>query len=230
MRQLAFLLTRSLLTGSLSVGSVGISAIGLPAFAQTPTCQPPRADQYLLLVRNQSAETTNQLRQLLPSNAVLNTCDYLGATVVRVESFATSEIANAWSRYLNEMAGLQVFVARPSANAIATTPPQPTTPAVGGTSSAPNSSTPFNPQALGVGYAVLVQYFNRPETATEVRQATSRNVGVAAFEQRPYLLANYTTDATAAAATLKSLTDRGLTAAIVDSRRVTLLSPTVANF
>jgi hypothetical protein len=73
----------------------------------------------------------------------------------------------------------------------------------------------------------VVSFFNKPELASTVRQVTTRDVGLVAFEQQPYLLASYTTDAVAASNLLRSLSDRGLTAAIIDSRRVVLLTPAV---
>jgi cell division septation protein DedD len=235
------------------VGMLG-STPGRSIAQSLPNCDPPRPDEYLLLVRNPNAETQNQLRQLLPSNAVLIDCRYDNNPVVRVEGFVSEEIANAWGQYLSSSAGLQAIVARPPAAAAAAnfpsptqvppsqpTPPNPApatppaSPAANSPSPAPTpqptaaQSTPtFNPQPLGTGYAVVVNYFNRPEVALDVQQVTSRDVGLVAFEQRPYLLAAYTPDPAAASAVLQSLTDRGFTASIVDSRRTILLTPAVA--
>lgn len=208
-----------------------------------PECQPPRSDEYLLLVPNPQAGTQSQMQQLLPANAVLTPCNYFSTSVVRVEGFASADIATAWAKYLIEMAGVQAYVARPanSASSVATPP---ASNGVGGTSSpvpGPTSnssaSSPatepiaprlaYNPQPLGVGYAVLVNYFNRPELAASVRQITTRDVGLVAFEQQPYLLASHTTDATVAATLLRTLTEKGLTVTIVDSRRAVLLTPAV---
>lgn len=224
-----------------------------------PTCNPPRPEEYLLLVRNPAAETQNQLRQLLPSNAVLTDCRYDNNPVVRVEGFVSEEIANAWAQYLSSSAGLQAIVARPPAAAAANFPsPTQVTPSQTTTASNPAPASPpatppdpaaanppaptpapapttgaqpipaFNPQPLGAGYAVVVNYFNRPEVALDVQQITRQAVGLVAFEQRPYLLAAYTPDPAAASAVLKSLSDRGFVASIVDSRRAILLTPSVA--
>lgn len=201
-----------------------------PATAQSlPACQPPRANEYLLLVP-QSSGTQAQLQQLLPANAVLTPCNYLSTNVVRVEGFASADIATAWAQYIQDTASLQAYVARPAPlSSIATVPN-----AVGGTSSpVPNPAPttpalpPYQPQTLGTGYAVVVNYFNRPEVAANVRQVTSRDVGLVAFEQQPYLLAAFTTDPAFASTMLRSLSDQGLTAAIVDSRRTVLLTSTV---
>lgn len=266
----------------LSTGSSTVRS----AFAQaTPACEPPRANEYLLLVLNQQQGTAEQLRQLLPSNAVITPCAYLNEQVVRVGGFASADIANAWAQYLADMSGLQAFVARPAEATTATVPPAngsasggsssgsggsfptptqlptggtstPTTPSIGqgtpnsgsstnfpaptqptGTSPAPAAGTPstttgtansiYSPQPLGAGYAVVVQYFNRPEVAADVQQLTSQPVGLVAYEQRPFLLAAYTTDANAATAVLRLLSEKGFTAAIVDSRRAILLTPAV---
>lgn len=217
---------------------LGLGMSGGTATAQTlPDCQPPRPDEYLLLVPNQQPQILPELQRLLPENAVLTPCNYLNTAVVRVEGFASAEIASAWAQYLVDTASVQAYVARPSTNASAPTPA-----AVGGTSSPvteastanPASSTnsdpvspTYAPQPLGTGYAVVVNYFNRPELATSVRQVTSRDVGLVSFEQQPYLLASYTTDPAVASSLLRTLSERGLTAAIIDSRRAMLLTPTV---
>jgi hypothetical protein len=229
--------------GMLLLGGVLQSGV---AMAQSlPACQPPRPDEYLLLVLNQQTETQPQLQQLLPENAVLTPCNYLNTSVVRVEGFASTDIATAWAQYLATAAGVQAYVARPASPASIGTTPAPT--GIGGTSSPVPTASPanaavpsaspaspaaaasptYNPQPLGAGYAVLVHYFNRPELAASVRQITSRDVGLVAFEQQPYLLATHTTDASVASSVLRTLSEQGLTAAIVDGRRAMLLTPTV---
>ncbi|WP_416668389.1 hypothetical protein [Egbenema bharatensis] len=284
--------------GSVMLSSAGIG-IALPGMAQAlPACEPPRASEYLLLVLNQSADTATQLTELLPENAAISTCDYLDESVVRVGGFASAEIANAWAQYVNDMAGLQAFVAFPTATAaIATTPtpegsfppeaapatepspapdltaapapdnadaassfpsptqlpesspspepesqpspdgfpsptqlpaPQPVAPnTAAAPTAAPTASQGYNPQPLGDGYAVLVNYFNRPEVAADVRQVTAQSVGLVAYEQNPFLLAAHTSDSAAATAVLETLRERGFTAIVVDSRRTILLIPFV---
>jgi hypothetical protein len=262
-----------------------------------PTCDPPRANEYLLLVMSQQPDTEEQLRQLLPENAALSNCQYLNDQVVRVGGFADAEIANAWAQYLTDMTGLQAFVARPSVSAspstaaptepsitsslpsptptagsptpapaapaaeptatpaensgagafptptqVTETPASDTTPDTSAPSSSASPSVPataaapvvlepaieaFNPRPLGTGYAVLVYYFNRPEVAADVRQLTAQPVGLVSYEQQPFLLAAYTSDAAAATAVLQTLNERGFTAILVDSRRAILLTPAV---
>jgi hypothetical protein len=139
---------------------VFMQGLGHRSWAQSlPTCDPPQANEYLLLVVNQQADTEDQLRQLLPENAALTNCQYLEDPVVRVGGFATAEIANAWAQYLTDMTGLQAFVARPStAPATSAAPteqspsstsfPSPTqTSASGGTSSPVPETTSQTPPA-----------------------------------------------------------------------------------
>jgi hypothetical protein len=227
------------LTAGLSVGS----GLNQGAIAQTQSaCQSPRPNEYLLLVRNPKANTQTQLQQLLPANALLTPCTYRNESVVRVEGFASADVANAWAKYLSDQAGLQAIVSSPSSTSVSTSPnppansgtgagsfPRPnTTPSTPTTPTTPaTTGTSFNPRLLGSGYAVLVSYFNRPEVAADVRKITNRNVGLVSFEQRPYLLAAHGTNASSASAVLSKLTQEGLVAVLVDSRGVVLLTADV---
>ncbi|NEQ29283.1 MAG: hypothetical protein F6K28_62225, partial [Microcoleus sp. SIO2G3] len=56
----------------------------------------------------------------------------------------------------------------------------------------------------------------------------SRDIGLVAYGQRPYLLAIQTTDLAAANQVLQTLTSRNFTASIVDSQSTILLTPVVA--
>jgi hypothetical protein len=189
-------------------------------------------------------ESQDQVRRTLPTSARSNVCNYLDDVVTRVSGFTTVDTANAWARYLNESIGLSAFVARPSEGTLDNTMPIsaiPVQPA--GTDQAPSdlalSKSPtqsaaasqfppsFTPRSLGAGYAVLVNYFNRPELALQVHQILSKDVGLVSYGQRPYLLAIHTTDQASANAILQKLTDRGLWTMVVDSRRVTLLRQSV---
>ncbi|MBW4513882.1 MAG: hypothetical protein KME11_01490 [Timaviella obliquedivisa GSE-PSE-MK23-08B] len=224
------------LTTGLSIGS----GLNQSAIAQTRTaCQSPRANEYLLLVRNPRTDTQSQLRQLLPANALLTPCNYLNESVVRVEGFASADVANAWAKYLSDQAGLQAIVSSPNSTSVSTAPNPPTTSGAGSfprpnttpttptTPTTTATSASYNPQPLGSGYAVLVSYFNRPEIAADVRNVTNRNVGLVSFEQRPYLLAAQGTNASSASTVLSQLTQAGLTAVLVDSRGVVLLTADV---
>jgi hypothetical protein len=229
------------LTTGLSVGS----GLNHGAIAQTQAaCQPPRPNEYLLLVRNPKTNTQTQLQQLLPANALLTPCTYLNESVVRVEGFASAEVANAWAKYLSDQARLQAIVSSPSSTSVSTAPTPPATsgsttsgrgagsfPRPNATPTPPTTSaatgTSYNPQPLGSGYAVLVSYFDRPEIAADVRKLTNRNVGLVSFEQRPYLLAAHGTNSNSASAVLNKLTQEGFVAVLVDSRGVVLLTANV---
>jgi len=219
-----------------------LTLAGLPVAAQVPpppplydaaptrygACQPPNPGEYLLLVVTETPDTQERVRQTLPPNASSTVCSYLENTVTRVGGFRSAENANAWARYMTETLGLSAVVAKPIATSQpSANPPQATVPPQ---SNAPRTPPPaYNPQPLGAGYAVLVDFFSRPELAAEIQQLLGREVGLAAYRQRPYLLAAYTSNQTTANMALKALTDRGYWAMVVDSRRVTLLRQTVAS-
>lgn len=196
-----------------------------PAPAATfPACQPPNPGEFLLLVVSKTPESQDQVRRVVPATTTPTVCRYLNDVVIRVGGFTSVDSADAWARYLTETVGTPTFIARsagaPGAAATpipaATNPPQPA-PVVTGTSAT------YNPQPLGGGYAVLVDFFSRPDLAVQVQQALGKEIGLASYGQRPFLLAVYTTDQAAANATLQALSDRGFWAMVVDSRRVTLL-------
>ncbi|BAZ07010.1 hypothetical protein [Calothrix sp. NIES-3974] len=172
------------------------------------TCEPPAAGEYLLLVISPTAENQNQLRRVLPNSTKTTVCTYLKDTVTRIGGFSKIDDANRWARFIRDSAGLSAI--------ITTRPPEPTPP-----------QAKFNPQALGSGYAVLVDYFNRPELAKQVQQVVGGDVGFVSYAQRPYLLAVYTTNSRDAYSTLQSLSERGFFAMVVDSRRVMLLRQVV---
>ena len=240
MRLLNFLY-KPLAIGSVLLGTgVGLVGLSASAIAQPQSaCLPPRENQFLLLVVNARSDAQTQLQQLLPNNAILTACDYQSRNVIRVEGFSSADIANAWAKYVSDRTGLQAFIARPApstAPATSTAPtaspspsPAPTAPAAPAASTANPAPVAYNPQPLGAGYAVLVNYADRPEVATELSQAIAHSVGLAVYNQRPYLLAIQTADQAAAIALLKTLSDRGFTAQMVDSRRVMLLTPAVAS-
>lgn len=186
---------------------------GTVASAQSPppTCQPPPQGEYLVLVGSQTRESQEQIRRTLPANTNTSTCKYLEDTMTRIGGFRSVEDANSWARYLKEIVGLSAFVLRP-----------PEAPAN------PNEPT-YKPQALGSGYAVLVDYLNKPEVAAQVRQMLGKDIGLVSYAQRPYLLAVYTTNPNEANSALRRLSDRGFMVMLVDSRRVTLLRSSVVS-
>ena len=210
-----------------------------------PPCAPPSANEYLLLVQGDTVEARDRIQNLLPTTTIVSVCRYLDDVVVRAGGFTSLENANAWAQYLTEAEGAQAFVARPAApgevspNApIAAEPvepeptPAPTEPAPANPTPATPSPTPtavvaYAPKLLGEGYAVLVNYGNDPEIAKQLQQTLNQPVGLAVYEQRPFLLATQSADPQAAAQVLQSLSNSRFGAFIVDSSEVVLLSGAV---
>lgn len=244
-----------------SLGAIASLAIALPATGQTPlpACQPPRPDEFLLLVQLAAESDRDKLRLALPAEAEWTACTYQGNTVARLAGFPNLEIANNWGRYLVEIAGLSATVARqpraassaatlesppsrsapPAAPSSSSTfverepvqppraqqPPAPIAPPTPAPAAPPTVPDRYAPRPLGTGYAVLVDYFHRPELARTVQQVVGEEIGLAAYFTRPYLLAGHTSDAATAQTLLRQLSDRGLAAFVTDSRQVMLLAP-----
>lgn len=186
--------------------------IGSAAAQEATSCQPPNAGEYLLLVVSPTPASQEQVRRALPPNTSSTICQYLNDTVTRIGGFTQIENANAQALYMNDIVGLSAFVAvRP-----AKTPPQ--------------NPPAYSPKPLGAGYAVLVDYFNSPEIANQVRQLLGNDVGLTSYGQRPYLLAVHTSDQKNANSILQRLSDRGFFALLVDSRKVILLRAKVVSF
>ncbi len=199
-------------------------SLPLPVAAQAPSslaaCQPPNTNEYLVLIITPTDRQQAQVRRILPSHVNTTFCRYLNDSVTRVGGFAHLEAANAWAKAVRDSTGLATFVARP---------PQAVDPSITGFPTVGTAATvAFNPRVLGEGYAVVVQYFDRPEVATRLEQSLGHNVGLVVYGQRPYLLAIHTTDPAAAVATLRSLNSQGYLASLVDSRNVILLRETVS--
>ena len=187
-------------------------------FAQSnsPTCEAPKTGEYLLLVVSPTEDNQTQLKRVLPTKIRTNTCKYLDDTVTRIGGFKRIDDANRWARYIKDSAGL---------SAIITTKPTDTpTPSQAGTQA---TTVSYKPRRLGNGYAVLVDYYNRPQLASDVRKAVKGDVGFVAYGRRPYLLANYTSNQKEAYQTLEELSKRGFFAIIVDSQKVMLLRSVV---
>lgn len=193
------------------------------AIAQSalPVCPPPISQEYLLLVRGETEAERAQIASVLPPDNTVLVCQYLDEVVVRAGGFTSLETANAWATYMTTEAGFESFVSRPAAEQAAV--PAATTAEV---ISASGGAT-YQPQRLGTGYAVLVEYGDRPEVATVVGQVV-RPVGLAVYQQRAYLLADYTGDADSAAVTLQRLNDAQMAAILVDAQQVVRLSAEVA--
>ncbi|MBE9187288.1 hypothetical protein IQ270_22190 [Microcoleus sp. LEGE 07076] len=194
------------------------------------SCKPPQSDEYLLLIVTRTPEQQERAKRSFPGNTDNTVCRYVNETVTRVGGFRSSEIASDWVKYIKDVVGLQAYVVRSPAAALPQNLPVYNPEPATGSEPIANPQTGnigFNPQALGPGYAVLVDYFNQPELAAQVKQALGTQVGLASYGQRPFLFVAYTTDQNAATAAVKTLSDRGFWPMLVDSRRVTVISPAV---
>ncbi|MEH2140158.1 hypothetical protein [Nostoc sp.] len=212
---------------------LGLAIAGLisgmsSVFAQQaiPLCQPPTSGEYLLLVVSPTANNQKQLRSALPPELKTITCKYLNETVTRIGGFKKIDDANRWARYVSNIVGLSAIITTRPTTADVQPQQQPQQQAQL-QQQPPQQTVNYNPQALGEGYAVLVDYYNRPELVNSVQQAVGGNVGFVSYGQRPYLLAVYTTNQSEAYNTLQKLNNGGFVASIVDSRKVILLRSTV---
>jgi hypothetical protein len=197
-----------------------------PVIAQQnlTNCQPPNAGEYLLLVVSPTTENQKQLRSALPTELKTVTCKYNNQTVTRIGGFKNIDDANRWARYIQNIVGLSAIITTRATQQAPQQAPQQvpqTTPKV------PNSKITYNPKILGEGYAILVDYFNRPEMVSSLQKSVEGNVGFVSYGQRPYLLAVYTTNQKEAYNTLQKLSESGFVAILADGRKVVLLRSTV---
>ncbi|OZH54523.1 hypothetical protein AFK68_10375 [Hydrocoleum sp. CS-953] len=178
-------------------------------------CQSPGSDEYLLVIITETPGNQEIVRRSLPPDITIDVCRYIDQTVSSIRGFDDQDVASDWARYIQDIVGLRAYVVRPSEE---TEPdgPLPAPPEIG-----------FNPQPLGSGYAVLVDYNNQPEIALQLERSLGRNVGLAAYGQKPFLLVTYTRGRKTATNSMFNLSDRGFLAFVVDSSRVTLISPRV---
>lgn len=208
-------LPNNLLCALASLGTFLVGMVSHPSSvlsqATLPACQPPNAEEYLLLFLTPTANNQEQLRTVLPSELKSVTCKYLDQVVTRVGGFKKVEDANRWAKYVSNVIGLPAIIAQP----IGSEPPK------------PNYNYSYNPTVLGDGFAVLVDYFRRPELASNIQKIVGGNVGLVSYGERPYLLAVYTTNQTEAYRTLQKLNENGLFAILADGRKVMLLRSVV---
>lgn len=206
-----------------------MAAVAIPASAQSrlPACPPPVNQEYLLLVRGETEADRNQIASVLPADSTVLVCQYLDETLVRAGGFDSLETVNAWATYMTTVEGFESFVSRPSQTATASSRP-PANRSSAAVAPVAGSSA-YQPQRLAPGYAVLVDYGSRPEIAAMVEQVV-RPVGLAVYQQRAYLLADYTSDVATASDTLQRLSDAQMAAILVDAQQVVQLAPEVARF
>ncbi|MFN9600160.1 MAG: hypothetical protein ACK56T_14115, partial [Dolichospermum sp.] len=187
-----------------------------PVIAQQnfANCQQPNVGEYLLLVLSPTPENQKQLRAALPTEQKTIVCKDNNQIVTRVGGFTNIDDAKRLARYIQNIVGLSATITT-RATEPATQLPQ----------TIPNIQTPkitYNPKILGEGYAILVDYFNRPEMVSSLRKAVGGDVGFVSYGQRPYLLAVYTTNQKEAYNTLKKLSETGFVAILADGRKVVL--------
>ncbi|NJM98465.1 MAG: hypothetical protein HC800_16030 [Phormidesmis sp. RL_2_1] len=215
------------------------------AIAQSglPSCPPPNSGEYLLLVRGHTEADRADIATILPAENPVLICRYLNETLVRAGGFTSLETANAWATYMTTVEGYESFVSRPASAQTASEMPTSGESSGGnnasgngagshGTSNSGTSNSgavatvAYAPVRLADGYAVLVDYGDRPDVATAVGQIVGP-VGLAVYQQRAYLLADYTLDAADAAITLQRLSDAQLAPILVDAQQVVRLSTDV---
>lgn len=180
------------------------------------SCQSPANDEYLLVIITETSAAQDIVRRSLPPDIIIKVCRYIDQTVSSIRGFDDKDVASDWARYIQDIVGLSAYVVRPSGETTPSDTPLPAPPEIG-----------FNPQPLGKGFAVLVDYNNQPEIALQLERSLGRNVGLVAYGQKPFLLVTYTENRRAATNSLFNLSDRGFLAFVVDSSRVTLISPRI---
>lgn len=199
------------------------------AQSEPPVCPPPASQEFLLLVRGRNETERADIASILPVESSVLICRYFDEVLVRAGGFTNLETVNAWASYMTAEADYESFVIRPTdrpaASSSAATAPQ-NDPQTAETASAASVDVTFAPIRLGTGYAVLVDYNSRPEIAATVSQLVP-SVGLAVYQQRPYLLATYSESEASASAVLQQLSDAQLAAVVVDARDVVRLSESV---
>ena len=179
-------------------------------------CQSPPSNEYLLVIVTETQANQDIVRRSLPPDITIDVCQYLDQTVSTIRGFDDKDVASDWARYIQDIVGLRAYVVKPGEETRPSNEPLAAPPEIG-----------FNPQPLGRGYAVLVDYNNRPEMALQLQRNLGRTVGLVAYGQKPFLLVTYTEDPEAAETSLFNLSDRGFLVFVVDSSRVTLISPRI---
>jgi hypothetical protein len=195
-----------------------------PPSAYTP-CLAPAAGEYGLLILRWSLTDQERAQQVLPPTMRWQLCNYpsrqQNLLVMQVRDLSNLASAQALGQQVTDATGLPTVVTQPAANAVnslgAIAPPP-----------SPGSPIAYSPQPLGPGYAVIIDFGDRPELAAQLQSLLGRTVGLVAYDQRAYLLGLHTLDATTATALVQDLDRQGLSAQSVDSRQVLVLRSAVA--
>jgi len=189
-------------------------------------CAAPKPGEYLLLIVSNTSEEQKLVQRTLPNDIKSEVCRYLSNLVTRVGGFNDQLVAEDWAAYLQDQVKLPAYVVKQEVTPVSRPSPN-STPVVRETPPASKPESRYNPQPLGSGYAVLVDYFNQPELAVQLRTVMGEDVGLVSYAQRPYLLVEYTTDSETATTILKKLSSQGFWSILVDSNRVTVISPAI---
>ncbi|MEA5468042.1 hypothetical protein VB714_04115, partial [Spirulina sp. 06S082] len=89
-----------------------------------PSCEPPQTGELLVLVSTPTPDARELLRRGLPYNTKIDICQYRGNVASRVGGFEDVSVANKWGRYINEILGLQISIARlPNDTSVIPLPP-----------------------------------------------------------------------------------------------------------
>ncbi len=213
--------------------------LATPSVAQSTllSCVVPENNEYVLLIVTETEDKRAKVLQAIPNDIEVSFCDYLGKSVTHIGSFINREDAEEWGQYFQENLDLTAVIVESSQTLpleVVSEPPPIITQGLPNTSETISVALPqtnnlpsYNPQALGTGYAILIDYVNQPEIANQLQQLLSKEIGLVSYLARPYLIAIHTTSESEANAMLKNLSDRGFWTIMVDSSKVTLLTPTV---
>lgn len=160
-----------------------------------------------MLISTPTPESQQVAIARLPADIDIGLCRYIDRVVARVGGFTDRSLADDWRRYVEDIIRLPAYVVE------------------GGPSLLPNPGQPGTPTVLGAGYAVLVDYSQRPEIAAELQRLLARDIGLVLYGGKNFLLVTYTQNVGDAAESLKRVSDRGFFTFLVDSSRVTLINP-----
>lgn len=218
-----------------------------------PTCAPPAAGEYLVLIFTTTPDAQTTVRReagrgLSKAHGV-QVCEYGGHVLSRVGGFESLDSATTWAEYVDTVVGLPLMVITPvDAATPRTTVINPMTPAPIITTPPPDiivptevmpsvtippaiamteeQIPPFVPRSLTGGYGVLVDYGANPAIATQVKTLLGQEIGLVTYGSRGYLLVEQTTNPTRRTELLNLLSQNGLNAIAVPAEQLILLSPT----
>lgn len=197
----------------------------IPPSAYAP-CIAPAMGEYGLLVLRWSLADQERIQRVLPPTTRWQLCNYVSRQqnllVMQVGGFSQLAAAQELGQQVTEATGLPTV-------AIQATTVQPAESSSGAAASQPvtDRAVDYNPQPLGSGYAVLVDFGDRPELAAQLQSQLGRTIGLVSYSQRAYLLGLYTADARAATATAQDLERQGFNTQVAEGQQVFVLRAAV---